>query len=63
MAIGRLKLTQYLSVLRKYIPGESSHELHQTIDGIEEVTDPNAHPLFIQIKITETPYRLALRAT
>lgn len=37
MAIGRLKLMQYLTTLRKYIPGDSSHELHQTIDGIEEV--------------------------
>lgn len=37
MAVGRLKLMQYLAVLRKYIPGDSIHELHQTMDGIEEV--------------------------
>lgn len=37
MAIGRLKLMQYLTTLRKYIPGDASHELHQAIDGIEEV--------------------------
>lgn len=28
---------QYLAVFRKHIPGDSLHELHQTMDGIEEV--------------------------
>lgn len=39
MTITRLKLTQYLAVFRKYIPGDSTHELHQTMDGIEEVSE------------------------
>lgn len=37
MTITRLKLIQYLTVFRKHIPGDSTHELHQTMDGIEEV--------------------------
>lgn len=37
MTITRLKLMQYLAVFRKHIPGDSLHELHQTMDGIEEV--------------------------
>lgn len=37
MTITRLKLIQYLAVFRKHIPGDSTHELHQTMDGIEEV--------------------------
>lgn len=41
MAIGRLKLRQYLSTLRRFIPGDSTHELHQAIDGIEEVIHTN----------------------
>lgn len=31
------RLLQYLAVFRKHIPGDSTHELHQTMDGIEEV--------------------------
>lgn len=38
MTITRLKLMQYLAVFRKHIPGDSTHELHQTMDGIEEVS-------------------------
>lgn len=38
MTISRLKLMQYLAVFRKHIPGDSLHELHQTMDGIEEVS-------------------------
>lgn len=37
MTIARYKLMQYLSVFRKHIPGDSLHELHQAMDGIEEV--------------------------
>lgn len=37
MSITRLKLTKYLTVLRKHIPGNSVHEIHQSMDGIEEV--------------------------
>ncbi|KAG5671198.1 hypothetical protein PVAND_001409 [Polypedilum vanderplanki] len=37
MAVSRLKLLQYLSILRKYIPGNQIDELHQTLDGIEEL--------------------------
>lgn len=38
MTITRSKLMQYLAVFRKHIPGDSTHELHQTMDGIEEVS-------------------------
>lgn len=38
MTIARLKLIQYLAVFRKHIPGDSTHELHQSMDGIEEVS-------------------------
>lgn len=38
MTIARLKLIQYLAVFRKHIPGDSTHQLHQTMDGIEEVS-------------------------
>lgn len=38
MTISRLKLIQYLGIFRKHIPGDSTHELHQTMDGIEEVS-------------------------
>lgn len=37
MTVSRLKLLQYLTVLRKYIPGNQVDELHQTLDGIEEL--------------------------
>lgn len=37
MTIARHKLRQYLSIFRKHIPGDSLHELHQAMDGIEEV--------------------------
>lgn len=37
MSVTRLKLVQYLSVLRRYIPGNQIDELHQTLDGIEEL--------------------------
>jgi hypothetical protein len=37
MAVSRIKLLQYLSTLRKYIPGNQVDELHQTLDGIEEL--------------------------
>lgn len=37
MSVTRIKLVQYLSVLRKYIPGNQIDELHQTLDGIEEL--------------------------
>lgn len=37
MSVTRLKLLQYLSVLRKHIPGNQVDELHQTLDGIEEL--------------------------
>ncbi|XP_031620632.1 TBC1 domain family member 5 homolog A isoform X2 [Contarinia nasturtii] len=39
MKISRLKLIQYLAVFRKHIPGDSTHELHQTMDGIEELCE------------------------
>lgn len=41
MTITRLKLIKYLAVFRKHIPGDTTHELHQTMDGIEEVRDIN----------------------
>ena len=37
MTVSRIKLLQYLTVLRKYIPGNQVDELHQTLDGIEEL--------------------------
>lgn len=37
MSISRLKLINYLKVLRKHIPGNSTDEIHQAMDGIEEV--------------------------
>lgn len=37
MAVSRIKLLQYLTVLRKHIPGNQVDELHQTLDGIEEL--------------------------
>lgn len=37
MAVSRLKLFQYVNTLRKYIPGNQVDELHQTLDGIEEL--------------------------
>lgn len=37
MAVTRLKLIQYVTILRKYIPGNQVDELHQTMDGIEEL--------------------------
>lgn len=37
MSITRLKLTQYLSVLRQNIPGQTMDAVHQSMDGIEEV--------------------------
>lgn len=37
MAVSRLKLFQYVNILRKYIPGNQVDELHQTLDGIEEL--------------------------
>lgn len=37
MLIGLFEMVQYLAVFRKHIPGDSTHELHQTMDGIEEV--------------------------
>lgn len=37
MTIARHKLRQYLAIFRKHIPGDSLHELHQAMDGIEEV--------------------------
>jgi len=37
MSVSRIKLLQYLSILRKYIPGNQVDELHQTLDGLEEL--------------------------
>lgn len=37
MSVTRIKLVQYLSVLRKHIPGNQIDELHQTLDGLEEL--------------------------
>lgn len=37
MAVSRIKLLQYLTTLRKYIPGNQVDEIHQTLDGIEEL--------------------------
>lgn len=38
MAISRLKLGQYLAVLKKHIaPGSLVDDVHQALDGIEEV--------------------------
>lgn len=37
MSVSRIKLLQYLYILRKYIPGNQIDELHQTLDGIEEL--------------------------
>lgn len=37
MTVSRIKLLQYVSVLRKHIPGNHVDELHQTLDGIEEL--------------------------
>lgn len=43
MAISRLKLSQYLAVLKKHIPHNSvDDEVHQALDGMEEVS--GAHP-------------------
>ncbi|XP_055324041.1 TBC1 domain family member 5 [Sitodiplosis mosellana] len=39
MTIARLKLIQYLAVFRKHIPGDSTHTLHQSMDGIEELCE------------------------
>lgn len=39
MYIALFEMMQYLAVFRKHIPGDSTHELHQTMDGIEEVKD------------------------
>lgn len=37
MSVSRIKLLQYVTILRKYIPGNQIDELHQTLDGIEEL--------------------------
>ncbi|XP_037030686.1 TBC1 domain family member 5 [Bradysia coprophila] len=37
MSISRLKLLNYLKVLRKHLPGNSTDEVHQAMDGIEEL--------------------------
>lgn len=37
MSISRFKLLNYLNVLRKHLPGHSTDEVHQAMDGIEEV--------------------------
>lgn len=37
MSVSRIKLLQYVTTLRKYIPGNQVDELHQTLDGIEEL--------------------------
>lgn len=37
MNLSRIKLIKYLTTLRKYIPGNQVDELHQTLDGIEEL--------------------------
>lgn len=37
MTVTRLKLKQYVRVLRTHIPGDSIGELHQTLNGIEEL--------------------------
>ena len=37
MSLSRLKLLNYLKILRKHIPGNSVDEIHQAMDGIEEV--------------------------
>ena len=37
MAVSRIKLLQYVTTLRKYIPGNQVDEIHQTLDGIEEL--------------------------
>lgn len=37
MTVSRIKLLQYVNTLRKYIPGHQVDELHQTLDGIEEL--------------------------
>lgn len=38
MDVTRIKLIQYVSILRKYIPGNQVDELHQSLDGLEELT-------------------------
>lgn len=53
MTISRLKLMQYLAVFRKHIPGDSLHELHQTMDGIEEVRASAFYEIyFLRISFT-----------
>ena len=37
MSVSRIKLLQYVNILRKYIPGNQIDELHQTLDGLEEL--------------------------
>lgn len=37
MSISRMKLLNYLKILRKHVPGNSTDEIHQAMDGIEEV--------------------------
>lgn len=37
MTVSRIKLMQYLKTLRKHFPGNQVDELHQTMDGIEEL--------------------------
>ena len=37
MSVSRIKLFHYLTILRKHIPGNQVDELHQTLDGIEEL--------------------------
>lgn len=39
MAITREKLLKYSKIFRKHIPGDSLHEMHQAMDGVEELCE------------------------
>lgn len=39
MAITREKLLKYSKIFRKHIPGDSLHEVHQAMDGVEELCE------------------------
>jgi TBC1 domain family protein 5 len=62
MSVSRLKLMQYVKTLRKYIPGHQVDELHQTLDGIEELCSllKPKHHLFLNVA---GPVDTAIEAT
>lgn len=64
MSVSRLKLKQYLTVLRKYVPGNQINELSQTLVGIEELISllkPKNQYLF-DVTISDPPIDPAIEA-